>query len=161
MIGEGDIYWPTVHVALEKLNINWDNSTEFWNSFGNLEEKEKLLTAAHFCDAEICNGGFHQLFFNSTGILAKHAQRAFLNFGMPNTSAIFDKALLWFPEGDIPIRERRIEKLISHRATVELQVPNARRSDWDPFNDFDELYYQLREEENGGFLFSADRFSTS
>jgi Domain of unknown function (DUF4375) len=154
-----DIYWPIVESAVDKIGVNWENSAEFWSSFANLSSKEQLLISAHFCDSEICNGGFLQLFSNITGILSGHAQQAFLQFGMPNTAAVFEKALLWFFPEEPLIREKRVEKLTLYRSMIELQIPNAQRSDWDPFLELDELYYNLKEEENGGFLFSINEFS--
>ncbi|WP_443747359.1 DMP19 family protein [Asticcacaulis solisilvae] len=144
---------------MQTLDMSWDNSPAFWASFGNLAPAAQVLVPAHFCDAEICNGGFYQLFFNSTGIFAKSGQQAFIVLGMPETAALIEKALLWFSQEELPVREVRIEKLTSHRAAIELRIPDAQREDWDPFAALDDLYYEVADRENGGFVAAADRFA--
>jgi len=52
----------------------------------------RLLYAAHFCLSEVHNGGFLQLFWNSTGVLVPEAIEGYQALGMPKLAATFASA---------------------------------------------------------------------
>ena len=103
-----------------------------------------LLFAAHFAQSEICNGGFNQLFWNSTGVLAPEAVEGFQVIGMPETAEILSRAMRLLGENYPRERgERQNILAVLHK---------------EKFNELDEKFFVLIEAENGGFTLAADRF---
>lgn len=55
--------------------------------------------AAQWCESEVCNGGFHQFFHNSTGILAPEALAGFRQLGANGLATPLFDAMALFPGG--------------------------------------------------------------
>jgi hypothetical protein len=47
-----------------------------------------ILYAVRWCDAEVCNGGFHQFYTNPTGVLGPEAAEGFEAIGMKQVVAV-------------------------------------------------------------------------
>jgi hypothetical protein len=109
----------------------------FLRTLANVEKSVGLLYAAHFAQSEICNGGFWQLFSNSTGVLCPESMRGFEAIGMWQTSALVQEAAAIL--GDPYPRDRRIrqEKL----KTIDRKT----------LNTFSQRFFALIASENGGF----------
>src|ERR1700730_12568918 len=60
-------YWWIVEPLWNQIKI--DSAEIFLDTYLNAPPEAALLYASHFCQSEVCNGGFRQLFFNSTGYL--------------------------------------------------------------------------------------------
>ena len=60
-------YSSKIEHLFEKVNI-YDGVESFFASIKDVSRPMLLLYAAHFCLSEVHNGGFLQLFWNSTGI---------------------------------------------------------------------------------------------
>ena len=143
----GDIYWPRVKEVWETISIH-DGAERFENDFRSAPFVARTLFAAHWCDSEVCNGGFDQFFYNSTGVLAPEAVAAYRLIGMPQLAAVVDRALNWF---DKPYpRERSQRKL-------RMTWPKGGRQ----FGTYDDEFYRLKKSENGGFLAAADAYALS
>jgi hypothetical protein len=67
-------YWDLVEPVWDEINI-YDGPDVFLETFQKVPLKIGYLYAVHFCQSEVCNGGFGQFFFNSTGVLAPEAVR--------------------------------------------------------------------------------------
>ena len=65
----------------------------FLKSYSGAEQPAGKLYAAHFAQSEICNGGFKQLFRNSTGVLSPEAVQGFQLIGMPRTAELLVAAM--------------------------------------------------------------------
>ncbi|MGA2053529.1 MAG: DUF4375 domain-containing protein [Opitutales bacterium] len=146
----GNAYWSVVHPIWETISI-YDGVDRFLPEFAAAPTKARNLFAAHWCQSEICNGGFYQFFDNSTGILAPEAVNAFRALGMPKLAEIVSNAMSWF--GNEYPRERQ-----SRREALSLYAsshPEAR----DPFRELDDAFYGLFESENEGFLRAADAYA--
>lgn len=110
----------------------------------NRYQKLALLHAAHFTRSEVCNGGFHQFFCNTTGVLAPEAIEGFAAIGLPQISATVGRAteMLGSPyPRDRPERQDRLGKL--HR---------------DIFATLDGELYDLMTSEAGGFQSAANLY---
>ena len=68
----GELYWSLVEPISDKIEI-YEGPEEFACAFAGVPRPAGLLFAAHFCQSEVCNGGFDQFFSNSTGVLAPEA----------------------------------------------------------------------------------------
>jgi hypothetical protein len=108
----GQKYWSFLDPIWGTVDI--DSTEEFTRTFGLLPRNVGLLYAAHFCQSEICNGGFTQLFWNSTGILSPEAIEAFVVIRQPKVAAVLDAAVKMlatpFPR-DRADRKRELEAL--------------------------------------------------
>ena len=71
-------YWSLIEPVWSSLNHSWDDGPEeFLSLFRSIRPEVGNLYAAHWCQSEVCNGGFYQFFFNTTGILAPEALDGF------------------------------------------------------------------------------------
>jgi hypothetical protein len=109
-----------------------------------------LAFSANRCQSEVCNGGFHQFFYNPSGAIAPEAVEGFLAIGMPNTAAIVEEANAFFGKRFPRSRAERDRKLPG--------VPDRPREEWDPFFALDERFYAVIRSENGGFDVAADAY---
>ena len=141
----GDVYWTLVSPLWERLS-KFGNPNRFINEFAAASVTGRTLFAAHWCQSEVCNGGFHQFFYNSTGVLAPEAAASFRSLGMPQIALVVEAAMRWFGEPYPRNRQERIEILQAHDDKAQ-------------FRSLDETFYKLWDSENGGFLRAADSYA--
>ncbi|MEX2140763.1 MAG: DMP19 family protein [Pirellulales bacterium] len=146
----GELYWSLVDPIWDAISI-YDGEEVFLKQFEACPVAQRTLFAAHWCQSEVRNGGFHQFFGNSTGVLAPEAASSFQCIGMPKTAALVSQAMLWFGPTYPRDREVRDKKL----AKYESEHPE----DWDPFEELDDQFFELIENENGGFDAAADMYA--
>ncbi len=134
-MAKGVDYWTLVQPVWLPLNHSWDDGTdEFVRRFRSVRPEVGHLYAAHWCQSEVCNGGFHQFFFNTTGLLAPEAFEAFRAIGAVEWAEVLAEAMKHFGvpyprkrddrHGFLPIRQRRPRK------------------EWDPFYELDERFHE-------------------
>jgi hypothetical protein len=124
-------YWSLVEPVGLPLNQSWENGPdEFLRMFRAIRREIGHLYAAHWCQSEVCNGGFHQFFSNSTGLLAPEALEAFQAIGAADWAEILAEAMQHFgtPSG----AARRVLALSPARSQRE----------WDPFSRLDKRFYE-------------------
>ena len=144
-------YWQLVDPVWDSL-VRWDAIPEFQFAFSSTEAAARTLFAAHWLYSEVCNGGFHQFYWNSTGILAPEAADAYEAIGMPRTAAIIRRSMSWFPTPYPRERQARIDLLDSYAETHP--------EDRDSFRSLDDEFYDVAESENGGFVSAANAFAS-
>jgi hypothetical protein len=127
-------YWETVSI--------YNGPIAFLEGFERLPEPARHLFAVWWCDAEVCNGGFHQFFSNSTGVLAPEALEGFQAIGLRKCAELVALAIGKFYELYPRDREAR------QAALQVMELPGEQRRDWDPFYALDDRYYAAREDEN-------------
>lgn len=142
-------YWRFVDPIWDSVSI-YDGGNKFLEQIAVVSEKQKILFTSHWAQSEICNGGLHQFFSNSTGVLAPEAVQAFVVLGMPKCSSSISKAMQFFGELYPRDRDARDEKLASYEDVNE---------DWDPFSELDDIFFDAVEEENGGFDLAANAYA--
>ena len=93
------------------------------------------LLTTHWVFSEVCNGGFHQLFANPSGVVVPEAISAFRSMGLAGLGDIVAQASSFF--GDPYPREQmtRAQILDRHAALS----PSA--DDWNPFERLDDKFY--------------------
>lgn len=146
-------YWNHVEPIWDAISI-YDGPKTFLRQFSRVPEHAGYLFAVHWCTSEVCNGGFHQFFFNSTGILAPEAVAGFRTVGMPQTAAVIAEAMARL--GDPFPRDRFLRQ-----NALDVLDPDDMDDDddWiDPFDDLDSRFYDLYETENGGWQ-AIDRYA--
>jgi hypothetical protein len=143
-------YWALLEPIWEKVSI-YDRVEVFESQFNLAPNASRTLFAAHWCQSEVRNGGLHQFFTNSTGVLAPEAIVAYEALGMPKVAAVLRAAVAWF--GPIYPRERDAREALLD--TYENENPEQ----WNPFERLDDQFFELIDEENGGFRKAADGYA--
>lgn len=141
-------YWKAVEAVWTSISI-YDGPAVFLQQYRRVKPEVGLLFAAHWLYSEVCNGGFHQFFSNSTGVLAPEAARGFRAIGLQDSADLIEKAMQWFGEPYPRERVERIDRLGS--------LTGENREEWDPFLKLDEEFYDQLEA--GLFDRAADEYA--
>lgn len=105
--------------------------------------------AVYFCDADICNGGFEQLFYNPTGTMTVVAIEGIERMGRPDIAELLRNALR--------IETRSGESKLGR--IVPTNYFDGYRPSFDTFEDLDSRYYAiLGDDHNGYFSPLIDRY---
>lgn len=145
-------YWSLVEPLWDSISI-YDGPEVFLRQFAGARREAALLFAAHWCQSEVCNGGFEQFFANPTGVLAPEALDAFRAIGLDEWAAVLDEAMQFFGEPYPRDQRTRQRRLARPRG-----VP---REQWRPFASLDERFYDWSRREPGGFERRADAYARS
>lgn len=70
---------------------------------------------------------------------------------MLKTAAVVAEAMSWF--GPVYPRDRKV------RGEQLGEYENEHPQDWDPFEKLDDQFFELIENENGGFIAAADAYA--
>lgn len=146
----GERYWRVVEAVWDAISI-YDGPEVFLRQFSAVPFEKGHLFAVHWCQSEVRNGGFHQFFSNSTGVLAPEAVTGFRVLGLAESSALIQKAMTFF--GSKYPRER------STRNEMLDEYAKEHEPAWDPFTELNDRFYDLLRSENGGFEVVADRYA--
>lgn len=144
MHGNSDVkYWELVGTVWTTINI-YEGPEVFRETFENAPRSAALLFAAHFCQSEVCSGGFEQFFWNSTGVLAPEAVEGMKMIACPELGSVIQSAM-----------DRLVIPFVRDRACRQRLVHALPKS---YFDADDEQFYKLISNENGGFEAAANRF---
>jgi len=116
---EDFINWPNAGGAMKLMHkhcgaINIHGSPdEFLLPFAQVPRPIGHIFAVFWCNAEVNNGGLHQFFSNSTGILAPEAVEGFKALGLSERGSLITQAVALFGE------EYRL-----YRARVAMLLPS-------------------------------------
>jgi hypothetical protein len=140
----GKRYWSLVEPVWDEIEI-YQGPEEFARTFAAVPRPAGLLYAAHFCQSEVCNGGFDQFFSNSTGVLAPEAVEGFKAIGQDFVAEILQEACSLFGE-PFP-RERSLRQSKLEAIDSEL------------LDTLDQRFYGIIQSENAGFEAAADSYA--
>jgi hypothetical protein len=87
----GEAYGKAIDPIWDDIDI--DSVESFQRTFQNVPSELGLLYAAHFCQSEVCNGGFTQFFWNSTGVLAPETVEGFVAIGQVKVADVVRRAM--------------------------------------------------------------------
>jgi hypothetical protein len=156
----GEKYWSVLDPIWDKINI--DTPETFAQTFGEVTRSVGLLYAAHFCQSEVCNGGFTQFFWNSTGVLAPEAVDGFIAIGQPQVADVLQRAMNMLGSPFRRDRAARWSALDTLRDEHDKQWGSAgspRYKNIDSFRRLERELYSLRGSEAGGFENAADAYA--
>jgi hypothetical protein len=156
----GEKYWSVLDPIWDKINI--DTPETFAQTFGEVSRSVGLLYAAHFCQSQVCNGGFTQFFWNSTGVLAPEAVDGFIAIGQPHVADVLQRAMNKLGSPFKRDRAARWSALDTLRDEHDKQRDPARRPRYkniDSFGKLEREFYCLRASEAGGFESAADAYA--
>lgn len=78
----------------------------FKEQMAELTKGQRAIYATTWCDAEVDNGGFHQFFSNSTGMLGPETVEGFRLIGMEDSAKAVEAVIAWAKFDPYP-RERK------------------------------------------------------
>lgn len=141
-------YWSLVEPYWLPLNRAWDDGPEaFVRKFLSVPPAIGHLYATHWCQSEVCNGGLHQFFYNTTGLLAPEALDGFHAIGAVVPAEILAEAMKWF--GATYPRDRAKRQAL-------LPASHARGNN-DPLRRLDERFYEWADKWQSAADTYADR----
>jgi hypothetical protein len=136
----------------------------FWESVSTVEGPDVFLRqfrdtptvaghllAATWCQAEVRNGGFHQFFFNTTGVLAPEALAGFRAIGLPEWASLLEEAMSFFGTPYPRHQEDRWRRLTG--------TPDEERRVCDWLDRLDHRFYRWLNERPGDWERSADDYA--
>jgi hypothetical protein len=133
-----------VRVGADTIEI-YDGPTVFLETFSRAPRAIGLLFVTGWCYAEVCNGGFRQFFWNSTGVLAPEAAEGFAAIGQPGVANIVREAMASlgspYPRDRHP-RDDAVEAMPRHF-----------------FDALNERFYALIDVEAGGFSPACEKYA--
>src|SRR5438874_1298948 len=128
----GEIYRRAVEPVWDSISI-YKGPAVFLRQFNKISGPMGNLYAAHWCQSEVRNGGFHQFFSNSTGVLAPEAVAGFPAIGMSALAEIVERVMQYFGESYPRDQKGRDPKL---------KLPNGiARKECDPFYKLDDEFF--------------------
>ena len=102
--------WEVIEPVYAMVNID-DSYEKYLESAKSFTLEQRYLLAIIWYFIEVNNGGHHQFFFNSTGIVWEDTLNGFRLFGMNHFANNFEKVIDYFG-GKIPLdREERLKVL--------------------------------------------------
>jgi hypothetical protein len=146
----GELYWRMVEPIWHSISI-YDGPDDFIQQFRAVRPEAGHLFAAHWCQSEVRNGGLHQFFSNSTGVLAPEALEGFRAIGLRKWASILKEAMRFF--GTLYPRDR-VERLERLPTGAE-----DKREEWDPFCHLDEQFYEWLHAEDDRWERLADAYA--
>jgi hypothetical protein len=163
-------YWDLLGPHFEEINIYKDQAT-LTASIAEVPRHIVLLYAAHMCQSEVHNGGFLQLFWNSTGIIVPFGIEAYKTIGMPTLASLLEQAAQ--PLGSpYPLdRDERWDALVQASTLSEADLESLFKTETNlyvafvkatenlPFDNLDRQFWDAAKTENGGFETAATRYA--
>jgi len=146
----GERYWSLVEPIWDAISI-YDDPDDFLRQFSAVPQEAGHLFAAHWCQSEVCNGGLHQFFSNSTGVLAPEALAGFRAIGLTEWANILADGMRFFGE-EYP-REQ------TERLTLLRGWRGRTREEGDPFYALNKRFYSWLHEEPQRWERAADQFA--
>ena len=145
-------YWSVVEPYWDGCPT--DDPTAFLNYYASMPQVARNLMTTHWVVSEVCNGGFHQLVTNPTGVLLPEAIVGFRAIQLDELAEIASDACSFFGQAYPREQMSRIEALERFGALSE---PDS----WNPFEEADERFFAALdlEEDRDAYTSSADVYA--
>jgi len=149
----------------------YDDVPTFLESIKDVPHPLLLLYATHFCLSEVHNGGFLQLFWNSTGVLLPEAVDGYKALGMAKLAGILTSAATCLGSSYARNREDRWDALLQASGRTEnelatiferaenLYLGYEEATSTLPFGALNNQAWKLAKSENGGFQERAGSYA--
>jgi hypothetical protein len=136
----GDVAWKAVEPYWRKVSI-YGTPERLERDLRKVPPPVLVLLPVFWCNSEICNGGFSQLFLNSTGILVPEAIAGYRTLKRRKLANVVAKAASLL--GKNYARDRSLR----HKRLKKLGAAGLKTCFWPCFEKFDKRYFKLLEEE--------------
>ena len=117
----GQLYWSRVEPYWLRLNETWEDPAQFLATMKSVPNTVQNLYAAHWCVSEVLNGGLHQFFYNTTGILAPEAAIGLASVGATELSQLVSEGMRFFGSSYPRDRKVRLDQLPELDDETELE----------------------------------------
>ena len=146
-------YW--VKVELYWQDLPTDDPSAYLRYLDRVPVSARALLTTYWVYSEVCNGGLHQLFTNSTGVVVPEAIVGFRSMALPEVAAIIAEAARFFGEPFPRDQARRIEALERY------ERGQTDSDNWNPFVELDERFYEAlgSDDEEDAYVSAADRYA--
>jgi hypothetical protein len=146
----GEEYWSFIEPIWDAVSI-YDGPDVFLDQFRKVTPEQGHIFAAHWCQSEVCNGGFHQFFRNPTGVLAPEASAGFRAIGLDDCAEILEDAMSFFG-ANYPREQQKREAILD-------RIQGDTSEEWDPFNHLNNKFYDGLNFKTGRFEKAADDYA--
>jgi Domain of unknown function (DUF4375) len=146
----GEEYWSFIEPIWDAVSI-YDGPDVFLDQFRKVTPEQGHIFAAHWCQSEVCNGGFHQFFRNPTGVLAPEASAGFRAIGLDDCAEILEDAMSFFG-ANYPREQQKREAILD-------RIQGDTSEEWDPFNHLNDKFYDGLNFKTGRFEKAADDYA--
>lgn len=136
-------YWDVVGALWDVIDF-YEGPEVFLKTYNSVPRGSGLIFAAHYCQWDVCSGGFEQFFWNPTGVLAPEAVEGFREIGLPQAAAVTEAAMELLGPSYPRDRGKRKSRLA--------QLPQG------AFDVLDETFFASIKLESGGFRAAASRY---
>jgi hypothetical protein len=140
-LNDADAYFAVIEPHMQRVSI-YDPPEKFLAEYGKTPEKTRNLLAAHWCVAEISNGGFVQLFSSAAGVLVPEAVVGLRALGLEVNAAVLQEAMKAL--GDPYPREHKRRYRLVDAAKRKGRTDN-------PFAGLDDRFFAELKRRPGGF----------
>ncbi len=124
---------------------------EYERALRQISPEQAHLLGVYWLHCEVCNGGFHQFFWNPTGIVAPEAALGLRALGLGDFAALVEEALTFW--GTPYPRE------CSRRQQILDAITGSVRAEFDPFFKLDDPFYELLDAEPDRYWQAADEYA--
>ena len=144
-------YWEKVEPYWQDLPT--DDRAAYLRYLDRMPVSARVLLTTHWVYSEVCNGGLHQLFTNSTGVVVPEAIAGFRSMALPELAAIVTEAARFFGEPFPRDQAGRIEALERYDDTDS--------GDWNPFVELDDRFYAALgpDDDEDAYVSAANRYA--
>lgn len=165
-------YWDVLLPKFESINI-YESPKDYFASCENAGRPIVLLYATHMCASEVHNGGFLQLFWNSTGIAVPEAIEGYRTMRMAKLADLVQSTATLLGDPFPRDRNDRWDALLiaSGRETSDLEAIFERNNHLYQafieataslnFDPLDRQFWDLAATEASGYQEAATRFARS
>jgi len=126
-------YWTLIEPAYDRVDI-YGTPKHFLKGLAQEAEPVRLLLCVHWCDSEVCNGGYAQFFENATGVLAPEAVEGYRAVGRPDLAKLLDEAMKLLTKGKYPRVRKKRQKLLAAHGKAGTS-----------FEDLEDMYYEAKD----------------
>jgi hypothetical protein len=122
-------------------NIQSKMRADFRNQYEivtRLSKGRQAIYTTFYLEAEVCNGGFNQYFYNSTGRFAQEAFQGLVQIGAVKLTDLMNQAISLYQANEEKITQEQDGSLEGFSKSYEDN----------PLNELDDNFYTLKKEEN-------------
>ncbi|MGB7281266.1 MAG: DMP19 family protein [Candidatus Acidiferrum sp.] len=130
-VADVDLFWAVVKPMWNDLDF-YGHPRKANEFFEKASASQGAMIAIWWCRSEVCNGGFDQFFWNSTGMIWPQALNGFRLVGADSYAALLADALKMFPGSIAPLNRNERDQA--------LESNSDRMSVFDPI---DEAFFAL------------------
>lgn len=153
----GEVYWERIEPFWNRISI-YDGPDRFLEEVATAPTRVQHLFAVHWLVSEVRNGGFHQFFYNATGVLAPEALTGLRAMRLDTWAELLERAMTMLGS---PYAREYDARQVRLRAIEGKGGEHVSREQWDPFHALDDAFYDWLHEEDARWERTADAYAAA